>query len=138
MKAYLFIETGEVRTPKVGEYFINCLGNPHSNVAYEDPAPSPILARHVIRLADGTAGVYLESYKMENGQRACYQTHGTFDIPRPKRKVRKWRFLMRDSCGDFYLSPFVKQDTEAYRERRAMSDTVVMRLDDTMREVEEP
>ena len=89
MKAYLFIETGEVR-PTVGEEYIrvgtSCCGqNVNSCTEY------PILQRHKIELPDNATYIDVNYGCNEIGFKPVSYYRAI--VPRPKNKVKKWRWV---------------------------------------------
>ena len=92
MKAYLFIETGEVRQPRHGECFINMMGNciQHGD-SDEDRV---ILTRHEIEIPDKATRLTVIPERFIEG--GCYGH--SYDptrvpIPRPKKTVKKTVYL---------------------------------------------
>lgn len=98
MKAYLFIETGEIRQPKAGEYFSISSGVLKC-VADRVVMPSPILTRHEIPIPEGANDLLVDFSK--DGLLYHALTH--CPLPRPK-KVKKWQWLYRSRNGDFILT----------------------------------
>lgn len=99
-KAYLFIETGEVRTMQKGDWYIRQLADaPGSDVfnstIYEAVGgnqlypPVTILDRHEIEVPDDAD--QLQIHPVVKGQRSWNGTY--IPIPRPKRKVKKTVYL---------------------------------------------
>lgn len=89
MKAYLFIETGEIRQPKAGEYFSISSGVLKC-VADRVVMPSPILTRHEIEIPEGANGLTLVPY---DGAIPQIFDRITIPLPRPKKKVKKTVYL---------------------------------------------
>jgi len=92
MKAYLFIETGEERSPKRGEYYVI----PHSDILVKDTdwedTPKSILTRHEIEVPDGATAF---RYTFICDEPMCNRGQSIpmyIPIPRPKVKVKKWRW----------------------------------------------
>ena len=137
MKAYVFIETGEVKIPVKGEYVRedNCIyltNRDHCHGAL------PILTRHEIRIQEKTTALnitpMIEATMMHMQEQYV-------PIPQPKKKVKKWRWVVKacKSEGDDGL--FI---TEAYFTVAQANNYVYQinadwcrRIDETEIEVEE-
>ena len=92
MKAYLFIETGEVRQPRHGECFMNMMGNciQHGD-SDEDRV---ILTRHEIEIPNDAIDLIVEPW----GQKGCISLMCySASIPRPKKKVKKCQYVTINS-----------------------------------------
>ena len=103
MKAYLFIETGEVRDPKDGELFmtpsggiLRCKG---------DFGKRSILTRHEIEIPEGLEGVSISGWGLDCGQcKKQVPCLANIPIPRPKKKVKKWKWLACAPGGSPFIS----------------------------------
>lgn len=135
MKAYLFIETGEVRPPKDGEYYV--LGKNmviHSGQNYSPD--SPILTRHEIEVPEGAT--FFQYQIGGNGFSWSNGTMGYIPIPRPKKKVKKWRWYMDDWAhpGGVHVSP--SHHTEEDAKRIYEAHKFLCKIPETEIEVEVP
>lgn len=108
MKAYLFIETGEVRTPKTGEWYYDNTRQIFQSRRDFQLVAAPILTPHEIEIPDGAT---LFQYQTNKGELYHFYreegicSYGHFPIPRPKRKVKKWRWVYQDaSTGEVCIT----------------------------------
>jgi hypothetical protein len=102
-RAYLFIETGEVRTPKENEWGISDTGNIcefASDNPYMDDAAT-ILTRHEIEIPEGAEKYYFQVYD-GNGRPLlpCDEP----PLPRPKKKVKVYQWLYKLANGNFRIT----------------------------------
>lgn len=124
MKAYVFIETGEVKIPVKGEWVVedNCIyltNRDHCHGAL------PILARHEIPIPEGAKILH---YWLDSIIDADV-TH--INLPRPKKKVKRYRFYIvdEDDFTDYrYTEEEAKLEFNGYE---------LVRIEASMREVEE-
>lgn len=95
MKAYLFIETGEIRPVKQEEWYLSdstIRRAFNNNITIKDV----ILSRHVIDIPDGkTTFVAFPS----DAPMGTFIPGTAVPIPRPKKKVKKWRWVFADDYG---------------------------------------
>ena len=83
-------------------------------------------ATHEIEIPEGTT---LFQYQTNKGD-----LYGHFPIPRPKKKVKKWRWVLRHP----YISNTIFVSSAAYSDDEiAKIDNAVRKIDETMIEVEE-
>jgi hypothetical protein len=129
MKAYLFIETGEVRCPKSANWFLR--GNtPELCFVSSMCEKLPILTRHEIDVPDGTD--YLNIIPIPSGLEGS-EHFKSIPIPRPKKKVEKWRCEGR--LDGFKITTELITFDEAQMLSRYVDG--LYRMEDTMIEVEE-
>ena len=90
-RAYLFIETGEVREPKEGEWIFSNRCLPCFRLATAEDKKSLFFTCHEIDIPEGADYLYvgMESDKGPGYQRTIYSD---IEVHRPKRKVKKWRW----------------------------------------------
>lgn len=98
MKAYLFIETGEVRRPKDGEWVIFEDGDFVLNIDDDYIAKYPIVTRHEIEIPEGANNATVAFQRVDGCLRGSI-SHVEIPIPRPKKKVKKWRWAMATKKG---------------------------------------
>jgi len=98
-RAYLFIETGEVRCPEEGEWGLDFEGDvicaPHSTGDFH------ILTRHEIEI-NPLADILTVS-QGNKGVPLCIEWK-EIPIPRPKKKVKKWQWLFRTDIDEIKLT----------------------------------
>jgi len=87
MKAYVFIETGELREPKDGEWFLNIGGQPVR--CNRDYGTKVIVTRHEIDIPDRATLLKIVPVKEEPCD--INQVFNAIDVPAPrvKKKVTK-------------------------------------------------
>lgn len=93
-RAYLFIETGEVRPPKLGDIFLHDGENPTVADMNYYAMQSLILTRHEIEIPDKATRLTVIPERFIEG--GCYghsYDPTRIPIPRPKKKVKKWRWV---------------------------------------------
>lgn len=137
MKAYLFIETGEVKKPKKGEWVLDLDGEISLGYDNDYEPKFPILTRHEIDIPEGALCLKMWA---NNGDR--YEDK-IADIPltHPKKMVKKWRWLLRKE-GRGYFEYCVSSDHKTEKEAYCIWNgkpfwSVVCKVDETMIEVEE-
>ena len=91
MKAYLFIETGEVRPVKIGEW-CNVLGSIHFQNITGSIDKYPILTRHEIEIPEWATHINLDVVRTQDVIHAFRR----FPILRPK-KVKKCQYITINS-----------------------------------------
>ena len=98
MKAYVFIETGELREPKDGEWFLNIGGQPVR--CNRDYGTKVIVTRHEIDIPDRATLLKIVPVKEEPCD--INQVFNAIDVPAPrvKKKVKKWRWVVRNSATE--------------------------------------
>ena len=96
MKAYLFIETGEVRNPNSTEWFMSNTGNPMQGGGcfYGD---RNILTRHEIEIPEKFTEIKIIAGSLCDLNAVVR----IFPIPHPKKKVKKCQYITinSDHCG---------------------------------------
>lgn len=128
MKAYLFIETGEVREPQTGEWGIDDDG---WIVPWNDDSADEketILTRHEIEI-NPLADILTVS-QGNKGVPLCIEWK-EIPIPRPKKKVTRWKWYIveeDDTTDERYTQLEADMRYEGY---------TLFRLDPTAREEEE-
>lgn len=92
MKAYLFIETGEVKEPIRNQYFICDRGYAMecNGPGFE---PRRILTRHEIEVPE-EADVLHWHFHDSSGCRLMSDIDDSIPLPRPKKMVKKWRWYI--------------------------------------------
>jgi hypothetical protein len=93
MKAYLFIETGENRNPRVGEWYYDRTHQIMQSKQNFQFVPAPILIRHEMEI---------EIPQDTDRIRFCFSKEAMakflFDIPIPQpKKVKKWQYITINS-----------------------------------------
>ena len=88
MKAYLFIETGEVRSPKKGEWFKDTNGGTYQSDGMYNLI-FPILTRHEIEIPEKFTEVKIIAGSLCDINAVVR----IIPIPRPKKKVKKTVYL---------------------------------------------
>jgi hypothetical protein len=97
MKAYLFIETGEVRNLKEGDWFLNCDGSGSiffSDKDYNNDKRN-ILTRHEIEIPKKFTEVKIIAGSLCDLDAIVR----IFPIPRPKVKKCQYITISADHCG---------------------------------------
>lgn len=99
-KAYLFIETGEVRGPKKGDWYDNrCVADitrnapikiQHTDYDFCKGVDAPIYACHEIEIPEDTKDAYIAFSKDWASLPPFHAV--VIPIPKPKKKVKKWRW----------------------------------------------
>jgi hypothetical protein len=135
MKAYLFIETGEVRVAKGGEWAMTNEG-PHKGEIYQAESDCTekdnILTRHEIEIPDYVDAM---NYGFSNSQFTGIRT-GSVPIPRPKKKVKKWLWAVGVEDGDVFFTYQIHR-TEDEIKRAYKNGMWYHRIDKTEIEVDE-
>jgi hypothetical protein len=110
MRAYLFIETGEERKPKVDEYFMNICGSAE-RCCQNDTGNRAILALHEIDIPD-----VAKELKIITGSLCDLNTVvKIIPIHRPKAKVKKWEWVVDKGVGRSYYASGVHRTEEQIR-----------------------
>lgn len=129
MKAYLFIETGEMKKPKDGEWYYD--NNDHSITQSDRDfkfVDAPILTRHEIEIPDGATEIGYTFKTPLCGAKFI-------PTPRPKKKVKKWRWVIATKKGkDVGTTTHM---TESELHRIYPNQKWYHRIDETEIEVEE-
>ncbi len=114
MKAYLFIETGEVRNPNNAEWFMANTEHPlqSEGIIYGD---RNILTRHEIEIPEGAIGM-IPLWQFTDGEEVGHKNW--VPIPRPKKKVKKWQWLFRTDIDE------IKLTSCRYRSEKDVFDTL--------------
>lgn len=94
-KAYLFVETGETRKAKDGEYVLFDEKDGDIYRATDFTSEYPILTRHEIEIPEGANMMTIQTRGTCNTPPALH-----FPIPRPKKMVKKWQWR----CGNLWFT----------------------------------
>ena len=97
MKAYLFIETGEIRPVKQEEWYLSdstIRRAFNNNITIKDV----ILSRHEIDIPERANNMTVAFQHIDGCLRGSI-SHVDISIPRPKKKVKKWRWVFADDYG---------------------------------------
>jgi len=99
MKAYLFIETGETRYPKEGEWFNGSGGYLEAKYDFSN-YQFPILVRHELTMPDEATECRMNYNLKDSG----WINGMPISIPCPKKKVKKWRWAVEDANGNWVVT----------------------------------
>ncbi|MEN6320693.1 MAG: hypothetical protein ABFD82_18295 [Syntrophaceae bacterium] len=132
MKAYLFIETGEVRAHENGEWGMDGAGWISSGHK-QNICNGTILTRHEIEINPRANEIHVTQHRGEMELKKEISRR-IFDIPRPK--VKKWQWLCKErATGKYYMTdPITQKDFDDWD--KCMVE-IIYRIDETEIEVEE-
>jgi hypothetical protein len=135
MKAYLFIETGEVRLPKESEWYYDNTGVVLLSRQNFKFVSASILTRHEIEVPEGANNMTV-AFQNINGCLRGSMSRVEIPIPRPKVKVKRWWWDFEDdnAADGFSTSgPYTEEEVKADYPNAKWYH----RIDETMVEVPE-
>lgn len=135
MKAYLFIETGEVRQVKNGEYYLADGDVMRRDLSYPTDGAYTIVTRHEIPIPEGAENFNWDFDHKVFRNSQFNKDWGNIPIPRPKKKVKKWRCVLSNPFiddGGIFISSKAYSDDEISK-----LGNIVQKINSTEIEVEE-
>lgn len=101
MKIIVFVPTGETRCPKEGEWYLS--DNAHyykARIAFD--SEWPIFTRHKIDVPTNAQRFH---YQFDEGFKS-----GMLSLPRPKVKVKRWRWVVNEFSSVFITEGHYTED----------------------------